>query len=328
MNRLKKKPGFFMGVALVVSVLFLAACELPSLSGRTVVVEELNGTVSITGKDEEKKAVKGEKLTSGNYVEVKEASDLTIKMDKDKFLYAEENTGFALKAWGKEGSSRTLIVLDAGSTLIRIDNKLKEDETFEVETPNSIMAVRGTEFKVNVFYDMDGVPVTEVNVTKGKVETAFVTESGRETIDLGAGESAVIYGEEKEAERYDSIDDVPGSFYEEPECFHASGTVYEGFQYYSELKEQYDKKYKDLWMAYSIIVFDEPVDYNGEKLDHCIFTFDDPETPPESTYINRHLDLYGYWGPDHQMLTDVEYDMTLDAVGNLHVFYAVTYKAD
>lgn len=161
-----------IGIAVTGGAVVTAAVVF-ALSGqesfRTIAVEELNGTTMVVNeKKEEAAAYEGMHLYSGYEVAVQEASDMTLLLDMDKYVYAEENTHFWLEAEGNEERGNTVIVLDQGSELNRIKEKLKEGESYKVDTPNSTMAVRGTVFRVSVYYDADGMAYTSVDVFDGE----------------------------------------------------------------------------------------------------------------------------------------------------------------
>lgn len=175
--------------AVIVAVIFMNS------GYRTIAVEALNGTTSVTNSGSTSDAYVGQHLQSGDDVSVKSQSDLTLGLDSDKYVYAKENTHFWVEALGKSNSTRTTIKLEEGSSLCRIDNKLKADESFEVETPNSTMSVRGTVFKTESYIDETGDRYTVVDVFEGAVYVQVKMESGANTEEsrlLNAGERAII----------------------------------------------------------------------------------------------------------------------------------------
>ncbi len=186
------------GGAVTVVAVVAAITLLGKESFRTVAVEEANGTTVVVSEEKvSTNAYVGMHLYSGDDVEVQAASDMTLLLDMDKYVYAEENTHFKLEASGKEGQSRTVIHLYEGSELNRLKNPLREGETFEVETPNSTMAVRGTVYRVAVWRDENGMAYTSVDVFDGAVQIDLKTEEGEyngvsETFN--AGEAALIRG--------------------------------------------------------------------------------------------------------------------------------------
>lgn len=139
-----------------------------SLGYRTIAVKAFNGVTQIVNGNKENTAYEGLHLKSGDDVSVKEESDLTLSLDEDKFVYAEPNTHFWIEAAGKVNDTKTKIHMDEGSNLFRIDNKLNDDEYFDVETPNSTMSVRGTVFRVVCYIDENGETITVLEVWKDR----------------------------------------------------------------------------------------------------------------------------------------------------------------
>lgn len=193
----KGKAALGAGVA-GIAVAAVTAGILLSGKGayRTISVEEVNGTSIVQNeKQESNQAYEGMHLMSGDDVNVEDASDMTLLLDMDKYVYAEENTHFWLEAEGDSEKSKTRIYLDEGAELNRLSTKLTEGESYEVETPNSVMAVRGTVFRVSIYYDENGVAWTQIDVYDGEVEISLKTLEGdfngvKETFK--AGQSALI----------------------------------------------------------------------------------------------------------------------------------------
>lgn len=162
---------------------------------RTIAVEELNGTTTIINNNVSTVAYVGQHLKSGDDASVEGASDLTLALDTDKYVYAKEMTHFWIEAEGKENDSRTSIHLAEGSTLCRIDNKLGDAEKFDVETSNATMSVRGTVFGTECYTEAGGDTYTIVDVYEGEVFVQVKLENGQNTEQsrlLKAGERAII----------------------------------------------------------------------------------------------------------------------------------------
>ena len=217
----KTKRGFFaMCCAVALLIGLLSGCGAEPLSvgeegaddtktsagsaaetARTVVVQETNGTtVVLDAKKASTNAYKGMHLVAGNDVTVQKISDLTMLFDMDKYMYAEESTHFWLsKASGSQEKSKTVIYLDEGATLNRIVNPLENGAVYQVDTPNSTMAVRGTVFRVEVREGKDGKFYTYLAVLNGAVKVELKTTEGKyngvsETIP--AGTAAAIRADE------------------------------------------------------------------------------------------------------------------------------------
>ena len=163
---------------------------------RNIEVEELTGTTVVANEQQKADAYVGQHLVSGDDVSVLADSSLTLLLDADKHIYAEELTHFYLEADGNENDTHTRIYMDEGCNLFRIDDKLTEDEEFNVETPNASMSVRGTVFRVSLRNDDKGDKYTVVEVFEGEVYVACKMENssdltGEEAV-LKAGETATI----------------------------------------------------------------------------------------------------------------------------------------
>ena len=164
---------------------------------RNIIVDQVEGTVSIVGTSNNGQAYKGERLFSGDDVTVADASSLVMKMDADKYVYADANTHFYLQSESDSDSSRIKLYLDKGSELNVLQSKLGPDDSYEVDTPNSTMAVRGTKFRVTVYYGDDGLVYTKLEVEEGEVFVRLKTKAGTYNgveRSFKAGESCLIRG--------------------------------------------------------------------------------------------------------------------------------------
>lgn len=194
----KTKIGVTVGAvaasAAILAVVLLSGEE----SFRTVAVEEVNGTTLVSSEGAEAvNAYEGMHLYSGDDVSVQQDSDMTMVLDMDKYVYAEPGTHFWLECAGTADDSRTVIYMDAGSILNHIKDNLNEGEVYQVDTPNSTMAVRGTVFRVTVYRGEDGLVYTLLEVFEGHVQVDLKTEDGEYngvSEIFGPGESALIRG--------------------------------------------------------------------------------------------------------------------------------------
>lgn len=193
--------GVAVIAAVVVGAIFLLSGED---SYRSVAVDRLQGITVVTSEETgERNAYKGMYLNSGDDVLVQSDANLTLRVDADKHLYAQALTHFKVECKDGETSGKKVIHLMEGSVLNRLENPLKEGETYAVETPNATMAVRGTVFRVTVNRDDDGLIYTLVEVFDGKVQVDLKKENGDYngvSDTFGPGESALIRGNTEFAE--------------------------------------------------------------------------------------------------------------------------------
>ena len=133
-------------------------------------------------------------LESGDKISL-ETGILTIQADEDKFIHLDEHTTIRLVASGTSANSKTQIELLDGGITSDIRNKLSVDSTYEINTPNSAMSVRGTVFYTFI-YEIDGVKYTRVCCFEGEVETRLVYKDGtvsEETVSVLKGKEVIIY---------------------------------------------------------------------------------------------------------------------------------------
>lgn len=176
----KKGPliGAIAGVAVVIlAVVVILLLNRKEAVYRIIKVFELDGKSTVTRQDiGDLDAYDNMVLESGDQVYV-DSGSLTLKMDEDKYVYAEEKTRFQLEAAGTSENSKTRIRLEEGVLTNEIQNKLSDESSYEVNTPNSTMSVRGTIYMVDV-YEENGIRYTKVSVFEGAVATKLIYADG------------------------------------------------------------------------------------------------------------------------------------------------------
>ncbi len=170
---------------------------------RVIKVLELDGSAVVERENiGELQAYTGMTLQSGDKVSVASNSMVVLQMDDDKYAYIEENSVLSMVAEGTARDSKTTIQLEKGAITCHVDGKLNGNSSYEVHTQNSVMAVRGTVFRV-AFYgeeqlsddfinDADGV--VQVSVYDGEVMVTLKNPDGSmgEGKSIYAGEQAGI----------------------------------------------------------------------------------------------------------------------------------------
>lgn len=181
--------------------------EIYSLEGTAVIHRDSIGEIA---------AQENLMLQSGDKVEVGKDSTIRLKLDDDKYVLAEENTVFELVAEGTAEESKTVLMLQQGAITSEISNPL-ERSSYEVSTPNSVMAVRGTIFRVSVVLDADGKAKTIVTTLEGVVAARLIHPDGTVAEDEVLVESGyqIIIGNDEVQSYYEgepeevSIKDLP-----------------------------------------------------------------------------------------------------------------------
>lgn len=185
---------FFTGVCLY---LYLNSFQE---SYRLIKVIECQGNIEVKREDIGTiTAYKNMHLKNKDYISVHEEETVVLQLDNDKYIYVEPNTEFRIEAVGDESNSKTKIILEKGGIISEIQESLEKDETYEVETPNSTMSVRGTVFRVNVYFTKIGESYTDVQVFDGKVASRLIYFDGsvsKDEVLIPQGTAVKVRGNE------------------------------------------------------------------------------------------------------------------------------------
>lgn len=176
---MKKKS--LMALCLVLALLIsLCGCSGEKAEAyRIIQVLEISGTVSVERASMGTMDVyEGMRLEAGDRITVGSESWLKIKMDEDKYALVEPDSVMRLEASGSSADSKTVFHLESGAVSNRLEAQLSDASSYEVNTPNSTMAVRGTVFRVEVSIDEEGVSISNVSVYGGSVASRLVYPDG------------------------------------------------------------------------------------------------------------------------------------------------------
>ncbi len=152
-------------------------------------------------------------LESGDRVSVAAQSSMRMKLDDDKYVMAEADTVFSVEAEGTDADSKTKICLEQGAITNEIQHPLSEGSQYETSTPNSVMAVRGTIYRVELYVDENGDQNTKLCCFQGKVGTKPILPDGTygEEILVPAGSEVTVYQDGTMGEVKDiAYEELPG----------------------------------------------------------------------------------------------------------------------
>lgn len=203
-----KKVIIIAGIALaviiaIVIIIVIIVSSKKEDAYRIIKVFETQGEATVKRADiGDIEAYENMVLESGDNIKVGEGK-LTLKLDDDKYLYAERFTEFELLASGTKKDSKTTINLIDGSIANEIQNKLNDDSYYEINTPNSTMSVRGTIYYVSTYIGEDGKRYTKVSVFDGSVETNRLSADGLnygDNVMVQKGNEIIIYDDGEETE--------------------------------------------------------------------------------------------------------------------------------
>ena len=193
-----KKRLILIGIiiATILAIVFVAV--IANRGYRVIKVASLEGDVTLEREAKEKDVFEGMNLQSEDVMTIGDVGLLGLAADEDKYITAIENTCFEIVSQGTEEEGKLEIKLRYGTTLIEIENKLLEGASFEVQTPNATLSVRGTIFEVTYIPESN---TTILKVIEGIVEVVTVSENRM----ISAGSMAIITDEHIEVEDMDGM---------------------------------------------------------------------------------------------------------------------------
>ncbi len=209
----KKIIYIIIGILLVVFVAVLAIVLLAKKedSYRIIKIYEFDGDGVVSRESlGDIEPYNNMVLESGDNIKLN-SGFMTLKLDDDKYVYVEENTEFSLEATGTAEDSKTTINLKAGAITNEIQSKLSGESSYEINTPNSTMSVRGTTYRVEVYEDENGVKYTRVSVFEGKVATRLIYADGTTAdteVGVEAGKEVIIYEDDATTDYLDGVTDI------------------------------------------------------------------------------------------------------------------------
>lgn len=180
----------------VIAVAAIALLANKEEAFRSIMVYDVDGSAVIERETVgSMNAAENLYLESGDRVSVAEESSMRMKLDDDKYVMAEADTIFSVEAEGTEADSKTRICLEQGAITNEIQHPLSEGSQYETSTPNSVMAVRGTVYRVELYVDENGSQNTKLSCFQGKVGTKPILPDGTfgEEILVPAGGELVVY---------------------------------------------------------------------------------------------------------------------------------------
>ena len=162
---------------------------------RTIKVIETVGEVNVLKENEKYAAYSGMILEEGYELTTGEESYVRLILDDDKYVKVEEGSKIVFETLGLFGTNKTKIRIEEGAMTCEITKPLEEEDDFVINTPNAVLAVRGTFFRVDLnFYDDDLVK-TNVTTYGGIVATQRVLSTGvyvGDEVNVNAGNRVII----------------------------------------------------------------------------------------------------------------------------------------
>ena len=155
-----------------------------------IFIEDFQGSVQIirAGQAQGQTAVKGDVLNPNDQVQTGDKASAKIIVEGTSELTLKDNTTWSYGEYSKEEDKTTFSALLALGRLKAKVQKLPKGSIFEVKTPTSVAAVRGTTFGLFV-YMIAQQYFTQLEVFENAV--AFSNLTGDQTYVINEGQSSV-----------------------------------------------------------------------------------------------------------------------------------------
>ncbi|MBP5152406.1 MAG: FecR domain-containing protein, partial [Lachnospiraceae bacterium] len=190
-----KKPVIIGASIAAVAVIAVVAAILLNLNRITAIsirIQRLVGTVNLYDeKGKEKSMIEKMRLNSGHSLKTAVESLVMVSLDESRLLTLEEASQAKIKAKGKQLEFN----LTSGSLFFNVNEKLEDDETFDIRTSTMVCGIRGT----SAFIGKDSKGHETVMVTDGTVHVVAENPRTHEIteVDVNAGEMITIYLDEE-----------------------------------------------------------------------------------------------------------------------------------
>lgn len=154
----KKKNKKFIWCSVLVAAVFVLALSVFFVSKamkenkgyRTISVVETSGNVTVVKNGIDYSAYPGMHLQEGHVLVTGGDSTVRLVLDGDKYVKVESGSRVVFETLGFLGSKKTKMNLERGAITAELVNPLEDGQEFIVNTPNAVLAVRGTFFRVSL----------------------------------------------------------------------------------------------------------------------------------------------------------------------------------
>ena len=167
-------------VAILAIVLVLCLGKEENNKGfRTIRVSDIVGDATVMHETKEYAAYKDMKLQEGYTLATDTDSYVRMMLDEDKYIRVEEDSKVSFETLGQSANGRTVIRLEYGVITNEVTKALREDEEYIINTPNTVLAIKGTFFRVAADIDESGDVNVDVYTYGGVVQCKRILPDGK-----------------------------------------------------------------------------------------------------------------------------------------------------
>jgi len=188
---LNKKSITFLAILLSVLISFGCTKKKETVVERKGTINSMAGDVIIKKDDKSQPAKVGDFVVSGTTIETGAKSFVAIYFGEN-IIRLSENTALSIdKLETAANSEQTELNLEMGEVFSKVVKKLVKGDSYQIKTPTTVAAIRGTEFGV---LERDGkskisclsgkVKVANITLQKDKEDLEFVEVSSNEEVQV------------------------------------------------------------------------------------------------------------------------------------------------
>lgn len=177
-----------IAILMIISTAIILSLYFGGDVSRRPVISDIQGSAYITRDGKRFTADKNVKLLSGDVLVTEPNGSVRIKIDDDKYVFAEPDTSVYIYYTDIASKGDISVNLNRGAVICRLDNELKKNSSFVLKTPNGTVDVRGTVFRADFgfheeYMGYENVMITEVQNFSGAV-TLQLYDMAQQPFDL------------------------------------------------------------------------------------------------------------------------------------------------
>lgn len=183
-------------LVLALSVFFVSKAMKENKGYRTISVVETSGNVTVVKNGIDYSAYPGMHLQEGHVLVTGGDSTVRLVLDGDKYVKVESGSRVVFETLGFLGSKKTKMNLERGAITAELVNPLEDGQEFIVNTPNAVLAVRGTFFRVSLEMSELGEIRANVMTYGGMVTSRRIFPTGEveeKEVPVSAGYMTAIH---------------------------------------------------------------------------------------------------------------------------------------
>lgn len=155
-----------VSILMILAIAILLSLYFGGEVSRDLIITDIQGSALITRENRIVTATKNAHLKSGDIIDTDKDSTVRISFDDDKYILVEPCSSVYIYYTEIASKGDVSVNLSKGAVVCQINNKLKNNSSFKVKTPNSSINVTGTVFRTEFDYVSEYLGYKNVMITR------------------------------------------------------------------------------------------------------------------------------------------------------------------